>query len=133
MEYIGEVNQRLCAYRDLSLALTRDEVDAVERDLQDRFGHPPGPVNRMLEAVRRRIQAEHLGVSSVQAREGRLRVTCGPDGTLDPGRLVSFLRGRSGARLSPEGAVEIPLTPAEDPLSLLGGFLDASSPPGSSA
>jgi transcription-repair coupling factor (superfamily II helicase) len=125
MEYIEEVNQRLCAYRDLSLALAPSEVDAVERDLQDRFGPPPDPVKRMLDAVRLRIVAERIGVASVQAKAGRVRLTCTSDHRLDPARLVGFLKGLPGSTLTPDGTVDLPVTPGEDSLATLGRFFTA--------
>jgi transcription-repair coupling factor (superfamily II helicase) len=127
MEYIEEVNQRLCAYRDLSLAVNGADVDAVERDLQDRFGTPPGPVRRMLDAVRLRILAERSGVVHAAAKGSTLKVAYTSDHTLDPARLQAFARARTGVTLNPDGAVAMVMAPGEDPLALFGRFLSAVS------
>lgn len=127
MEYIGEVTQRLCAYRDLSLAVNACEVDAVERDLQDRYGTPPGSVRRMLDAVRLRILAERSGVVLAQVKGGALRISYVADNTLDPSRLATFARGRTGVTWNPDGAVQMTLAQGEDPLGLFGRFITSVS------
>ena len=127
--YVEEVNQRLCIYRELSLAASQQDVDDLEKGLVDRFGEPPEQVAKMLQAVRLRINAERCGIGSIQVREGRLKISCRRDSELDAGRLATFLSNRNGTKINADSCLEVSLAKGESPLPFLGGLLNAMLKP----
>jgi len=72
--YIPESRIRVDLYRRLGLASTRDEMDALEAEILDRFGKAPDPVRILLAVTRLRIEAEYRGIASVSSEGPLLRL-----------------------------------------------------------
>ena len=51
-EYIPDINQRLVIYRRLATVLIEDDIADLERELMDRYGALPLPVEHLLEVAR---------------------------------------------------------------------------------
>ena len=64
-EYIASERLRLEAYRRLSEALVAADVDAMQEELDDRYGEPPRPVRNLLEVARFRVHARAGGLHEV--------------------------------------------------------------------
>jgi transcription-repair coupling factor (superfamily II helicase) len=71
-EYLPEVDRRVMAYRKLAGAQQLAEVDALETELQERYGALPLAGRNLLDRTRVRIRAERLGCTSVSLTAGRL-------------------------------------------------------------
>jgi len=78
-DYVPEEPQKLELYRRLGSAASREDVAAVRDELLDRFGPPPGPVERLLDVARLRIAAEAAGIGSLSREEGQLVVRFPPE------------------------------------------------------
>ncbi len=72
-EYVQETRLRIDFYRRLALAETPASVDAITRELNDRFGPPPAPAKILLTFTRIRALAEAAGIASVSNEGNRLK------------------------------------------------------------
>ncbi len=78
-DYVPEEPQKLELYRRIGRVATAHELGRVRAELLDRFGPPPGPVDRLLEVARLRIAADAAGVTSVSREEGQLVLRFGSE------------------------------------------------------
>ncbi len=78
-DYVPEEPQKLELYRRLARVAVDEDVEGVRRDLLDRFGPLPAPVERLLEVARLRLSAERAGVASISREDGQLVLRFPPD------------------------------------------------------
>jgi transcription-repair coupling factor (superfamily II helicase) len=78
-DYVPEEPQKLELYRRLGRVATDGGLDEMRRELLDRYGPPPPPVERLLEVSQLRYRAEAAGLVSVGLEEGQLVLRFGPD------------------------------------------------------
>jgi transcription-repair coupling factor (superfamily II helicase) len=76
-DYVPDEAQKLELYRRLARARSDGDLAAFRQELTDRFGPPPGPVQRLVEVAELRLDAESAGVSSVSREDGLLVVRFG--------------------------------------------------------
>ena len=67
-EYVAESDLRLRLYRRMTVLTTRQEVEEMARELEDRFGPRPKPVENLLYLLRLKLLAAQAGVRTI-ARE----------------------------------------------------------------
>jgi transcription-repair coupling factor (superfamily II helicase) len=67
-EYVSNLNTRLSLYNRLARVEHIDEVENMARELQDRFGRLPHPVENLLYIVKVKILAMIAGVSSISTQ-----------------------------------------------------------------
>ncbi len=97
-EFVPDEAERITYYRRLASAHTMEEADALARELEERFGPLPAPVQALVSAVRLRTVARDVGVASITREGGRFIVRLGSGGHLDEAmqrRLRSALGRRS--------------------------------------
>ncbi|MFO0870595.1 MAG: transcription-repair coupling factor [Pirellulales bacterium] len=68
-DYIPDLRQKIDVYRRLSRIVQYAEVEALRRELRDRFGPPPAPVERLLALAELRLDAATWQVSAVRREE----------------------------------------------------------------
>ncbi len=73
-DYIPEENLRIAAYRRLGAAESEEEVEAIARELEDRFGKMPAPVRNLVRLARLRIKCWRAGVTEISWREPKVRI-----------------------------------------------------------
>jgi transcription-repair coupling factor (superfamily II helicase) len=71
-DYVPEEPQKLELYRRLGRVATEEGLAAMRAELEDRYGPPPAPVERLLEVARLRFTAEAAGIASVAREDGQL-------------------------------------------------------------
>ncbi|MDQ6687383.1 MAG: DEAD/DEAH box helicase, partial [Actinomycetota bacterium] len=83
-EYIPSERLRLEMYKRLSEVREDDDVRLLREELQDRYGDPPPPVDRLLEVARFRGRARRAGLTevTVQSRYIRFATVDLPDSRL---------------------------------------------------
>ncbi|MDO4539134.1 MAG: transcription-repair coupling factor, partial [Coriobacteriales bacterium] len=74
-EYLPEVDKRVMAYRRLAAATELAQVDALQNEMEERWGALPLAGKNLFDRARVRIRCERLGVSSVALTGGRLVFT----------------------------------------------------------
>ena len=71
-EYLPDVDRRVLAYRKLAGAVELAEVDALERETEERYGSMPAAAKNLFDRARIRIRAQRLGVTSISLTSGRI-------------------------------------------------------------
>jgi transcription-repair coupling factor (superfamily II helicase) len=70
--YIPDPRQKMDWYKRLAALDSREALQEVEQELQDRYGPPPTAVKSLLEAVDIRLWALELGLSEVTQRANQV-------------------------------------------------------------
>jgi transcription-repair coupling factor (superfamily II helicase) len=84
LDYVRESEHRLEIYRKLAQATQRNELEALQRELRDRFGPPPAPVELLVSvhelrvlATAKQITALEVAGDKVKLFRGREPITVG--------------------------------------------------------
>lgn len=72
--YVPDLNLRLALYQRLASTTEDSEVEEAAREMVDRFGALPPPVQNLLFAVQLRLLARRAGVQSIQTEDGQIVV-----------------------------------------------------------
>ena len=70
--YVPDAAQRIEAYRKLAQAETKADVDALRRELQDRYGKVPAAVELLLLANELKLLAGERGLDGVETKGDKL-------------------------------------------------------------
>jgi transcription-repair coupling factor (superfamily II helicase) len=76
--YVPDAHQRLSLYKRLSACLQVGELALLHGEIQDRYGPPPDPVERLFEVMEIRLSAKALRLASVEAGPGGARIAFNP-------------------------------------------------------
>jgi len=109
-KYLPEATDRLVLYKRLAQATTPEDVDRLQAETEDRFGHLPQAARNLFDMGRLRLVAVEAGVKSVDLAEEKLQIRFHGHSSVDPHRLVEIL-GRSSGSLSPSGMMLLPAPP----------------------
>jgi transcription-repair coupling factor (superfamily II helicase) len=71
-EYINNISERLNLYNELSLIKTEDELEKYETKLIDRFGPLPKPAISLLNSIKIKWIATHLGIEKLVMKQGKM-------------------------------------------------------------
>ena len=121
--YVPEVHQRMSLYKRISQVRDAAEIAALQDEVRDRYGAVPPAVEGLLHFAALRLRAEALGVQQVDLAAGALHLRFAPDGALAQ-VLVATVAAWTGASLSPQGLLRVPLAAGRAPLPALAEILD---------
>lgn len=131
--YIKNQEQKLEAYKKISMIETRDDFLDMQDELIDRYGEMPKPAGILLELAWIKAQAHQIGVSSISQKREDVQVVFCPDAPVDPMR-VQKLVVQNGGLFTLSAGINPVITikkGATDPLPnikrLLQGLLDFPS------
>jgi transcription-repair coupling factor (superfamily II helicase) len=82
--FIRSDKHRMDAYRRLTRASTLEQLDAVEKDLVDAYGEPPGPVKYLLQLTEVRIAASSMRIDRIKLEGPDLIFTAGKAELIKP-------------------------------------------------
>ena len=68
-------HHRLSLYKRLSSSTQVGDLALLQGEIQDRFGPPPEPVERLFEVMQIRLQAKALRLVSIELKAGAVAVT----------------------------------------------------------
>ena len=105
--FMPDVGDRLVLYKRLASARDGAEVDRLQADAEDRFGHLPPPAVNLFDIGRLRLVAEAAGVRSVEAAEGKLRIRFRESPPVEPRALVEAVARLRGT-VAPSGMLTLP-------------------------
>mgnify|MGYP002625038729 CR=1 FL=1 len=88
--YIPQDDVRITVYRRMLNALGVDELDALEREMRDRFGPLPGEVKYLEGLTAVKHFGRHYGIQSVKVRKGL--VTVRHEGAEIPAFMKEYVR-----------------------------------------
>jgi transcription-repair coupling factor (superfamily II helicase) len=104
-EYIESENLRLRIYKRIAGVSSEAEKDEVRRELEDRFGPPPQPVENLLDYAFLKALCEQMLVASVDRRGEQVAIKFHEATPVKPESVVKVIRGRKGLRLDPAGVL----------------------------
>jgi transcription-repair coupling factor (superfamily II helicase) len=114
--WIDQAGERLVAYKRISRLREERDLELYKLDLEDRFGRiaeDDPDTARFFELLKVKLRAQHLAVSEVAVQSGRLKLRLSPQTPLDAAKLLAWVRAQKDAQLNPDGAVLLPLQPAQ--------------------
>jgi transcription-repair coupling factor (superfamily II helicase) len=90
-EYVADPHQRLSLYKRLSSSTQVGDLALLHGELQDRFGQPPDPVERLFEVMQVRMLAKALRLVSIELKEGSIVVTLDAKSPVDPAAIQRLM------------------------------------------
>ncbi len=97
--YVAEPQHRIEIYRKLAQAGEKSALESLQRELRDRFGPLPAPVERLLQVAELKILAGEKSVTDIEVREDKLMLTRQGDFITLGGKFPRLTKKQAGARL----------------------------------
>jgi len=97
--FISEPQHRIEIYRRLAQATDKPALETLARELRDRFGPLPPPVELLLQIAELKIIANERGVTVIEVKEDKLMLTRHNDFIMLGGNFPRLMRKEAGARL----------------------------------
>jgi transcription-repair coupling factor (superfamily II helicase) len=101
--YVPEPGLRLQLYHRLSVAESREEIEALRAELADRFGEPPPPARNLFRLAELRLLAVSLGAVSLDWADGAVAIRFGPRPGVDADHIVRLVGSDPEISLTPAG------------------------------
>jgi transcription-repair coupling factor (superfamily II helicase) len=98
--YISDARQRIEIYRKLAQATDKSSVQALEKELRDRFGQIPKPLQLLLQLAELRILSAEKNVSVIEVKEDRLMLTRNNDFIMVGSKFPRLTKTSAAARLT---------------------------------
>ena len=92
--YIRDEKLRLGAYRQLAGTEDEEELEAVLRSLEDRYGPGPAQLNNLAYSLRIKLKGQRLGLRGVVAEGHDIVIRVDPQRYLDIDELTRRMAGR---------------------------------------
>jgi transcription-repair coupling factor (superfamily II helicase) len=96
--FVGDPHQRLSLYKRLTACGKVGELALLHGEIQDRYGHPPEPVERLLEVMQLRMHAKRLRLASIDVHGHSATLSLNPKATMQD-RAVHRLMDQFQKRL----------------------------------
>jgi transcription-repair coupling factor (superfamily II helicase) len=97
--YVTEPHHRIEIYRKLAQATDKAALDALQKELRDRFGPLPPPVELLLAVGELKILASEKNVTSIEVEEDRLKLIRSGDFIQLGGKFPRLTKKEAKARL----------------------------------
>ncbi|HEU4685691.1 MAG TPA: transcription-repair coupling factor [Nitrospira sp.] len=95
-DYVADPHQRLSFYKRLSSCVQIGELALLHGELQDRYGLPPEPVERLFEVMQIRLQAKRLRLASVELKTQSVVVTLDAKSRVAPSSVQALMDRHKG-------------------------------------
>jgi transcription-repair coupling factor (superfamily II helicase) len=99
LDYIKESRQRIEVYRKLAQLTDRKGLDALGKELRDRFGPLPRAVDVLLQLAELKLLASDKRITSIETKDDKLLLTRDGDLIMVGGRLPRLTKPEPAARL----------------------------------
>ena len=106
-KFLPDAADRLVVYKRLAQVTTLEDVDRLQAEIEDRYGHLPPTAQNLFEMGRLRLVAEQAGVKSVDIVEDRLQILFHDLPPIDPVKILELVEIERGT-LSPSGRLTFP-------------------------
>jgi transcription-repair coupling factor (superfamily II helicase) len=97
--YVTEPHHRIEIYRKLAQATDKPALDALQKELRDRFGPLPPPVELLLAVGEVKILASEKSVTAIEVEEDKLKLTRHGDFITLGGKFPRLTKKDAKARL----------------------------------
>jgi transcription-repair coupling factor (superfamily II helicase) len=122
--YLPESEDRLAVYKRLAQTATPSDVDLLQAETEDLYGHLPRAARNLFDIGRLRLVAVEAGVKSVDLVEDRLQIRFYEQSSVEPSRVIELV-AREGGSLTPSGMLALPAPPrGADRLKAVSGVLE---------
>jgi transcription-repair coupling factor (superfamily II helicase) len=116
-DYLPQTNLRLNLYKRVSSVESMEDMEKIRREIVDRFGPFPRPVENLLRYGIVRFLAKKIRVKTIDRVGQKMVLTFFPATTMDLARLTGLLE-KHGGTITPDGVVTIMLPSAKDAIVL---------------
>jgi transcription-repair coupling factor (superfamily II helicase) len=96
--FVADPHQRLSLYKRLTACGKIGELALLHGEIQDRYGNPPEPVERLLEVMQLRMHAKRIRLASIDVHGHSATLSLNPKATM-PDRAVHRLMDQFQKRL----------------------------------
>ena len=98
-KYISDARQRIEIYRKLAQATDKSALVELEKELRDRFGPVPHPLQLLLQVTEVKILASERRISEVEVKEDKLMLTRNADYVMIGSKFPRLTKKEPAARL----------------------------------
>jgi transcription-repair coupling factor (superfamily II helicase) len=98
-KYITEPQHRIDIYRKLAQATDKPALEALQKELRDRFGPPPPAAELIFQVAELKILAGEKAVTSIEVKEDRLMLQRRGDYIMVGGKFPRLTKKEAKARL----------------------------------
>ena len=124
--YIPAEAHRILFYKKMAAVKSKDDVQAVQDELEDRFGDPPKPVWNMLAIIRLRLRCRELGIQSISTFRNQIQANFGPGVRITEDLCKELMKTHRRHWFQPDKLAINPSTPriiseVEDMIEVLAG------------
>ncbi len=111
--YISDERQKIEFYKRFESCEEPDEVDALEKEITDRFGPPPSQVRILVELEKIRAIASSLEIDEILEESRGIKVHISRDSRADRKKIVTMLKKDPRLSVDPANNEVLLLKPAE--------------------
>lgn len=91
-EYVPDVTLRLTLYKRVSSAQSPSALRELKVEMIDRFGLLPERAEQLFALAALRLRCETIGIDSIKAGAGSIRIEFKPKADVDPAALIQFIQ-----------------------------------------
>lgn len=107
-DYISDASQRLRTYKRISSAESEETLSQIHREIADRYGRIPAPVENLFAYGRLRKAAEQMRIVSIDRTPEGFAMKLGENAKVVPEKLMQYLAENEGSSFSPNGILRVP-------------------------
>jgi transcription-repair coupling factor (superfamily II helicase) len=96
---ISDSRQRIEIYRKLAQATDKSGLQALEKELRDRFGPVPQPIELLLQVAELKLLAAECGITVMEVKDERLMLTRNNDYVMIGSKFPRLTQTEAAARL----------------------------------
>ena len=124
--YMPTEAHRILFYKKMAAVKNKDDVQAVQDEMDDRFGDPPKAVWNMLAIIRLRLRCHELGIESISPFRNQIQVKFGQGVRLTEELCKEIMKTHRRHWFQPDKLAINPSTPriiseVEDMIEVLAG------------
>jgi transcription-repair coupling factor (superfamily II helicase) len=112
-DYLPQTNLRLNLYKRISSVETIKDIDPIRREIIDRFGPLPEPVENLLRYGIVKFLSQKIRIQTIDRVGQKIVFKFFPSTTIDLGRMTDVLEKREGS-VTPQGVMTIMLSPSDE-------------------
>ena len=109
-DYIADAGQRLRIYKRVSSATDGEEIDALRREITDRFGRYPEQVENLFRYASLRQETLALQIQSVERNNDRIFMRFADNSKVDAEKLLKLVMRDKRATFSPQGLLTLDIS-----------------------